>query len=378
MARYRYLSCHPVTRAQLSSSLPLIDPEWSWVVGGNGTLSAKITVPEDQRLIDRLRTATQPEQAAIYVRDAEHQYPWGGPVIKRTWNRKANQITIACMEWRAWLYQIIYGPASLTTDNFTVFTAVDQLQMARDLVSVATAGGTADGCPVITYDATMSSGKLRDLSFWGTEMRKVGALVDTVANRDGGFEWSLECLPHPTDGLPALHFASYYPQRGGQVPGLVFRATPEGRGNVIPGDYEEDYGDWVDRVWTTGAGQPPDQAYAFDKTPPGTNALRADAALSFSTVTERITLASHARSARRFFQPGTNLTKVIVPFNVNPESYHIGDRVRYRVKDRWLDVDLPSVRIVEKKVSMAGAGKVDVTLDLTDFMLPDVDTAGAV
>lgn len=106
--------------------------------------------------------------------------------------------------------------------------------------------------------------------------------------------------------------------------------------------------------------------------------LRADTALSFSTVIERSTLASHARGARKFYEPGTNLTKVTVPFNTDPELYHIGDRVRYRVKDRWLDLDLPSVRIVEKKISIAGAGKAEVTLDLTDFTLPDVDTAGAV
>lgn len=379
-ARYRYVSCHPVLRNQLDPSLRLIDAEWSWVVGGNGTLSAKITVPESATQIEQLRTATAPKQAAIYVRNSDGLYPWGGVVTKRKWSRANNEITISVMEWRAWFYNIIMGPGT-TSDITYGLTSSDQLVISRDLVGDALAGGTSAGIPIVMANGALMSGKTRDLTFFGSQMKTLGQQIDTIANRDGGFEWSIEIRPSSTDGLPELWFSPYFPERGSQAPGVQFRATEGGHGNFIPGDYEEDMSHQYDRFWTTGAGQAPDATWALDVDPELVtgNKLRFDGHASFSTVSEWSTLASHARRARKFYAPGVNLVTGTVPFaRVNPDVYHIGDRVRYRVKDRWTDLDLPAVRIVEKKMTTSGAGHATVTLDLTDFTYPEVDTGGGV
>jgi len=378
--RYRYVSCHPVLRHQLDPSLRFIDPEWSWVVGGNGTLSAKVTVPESSTQVEQLKVATQPKQAAIYVRDMDGNYPWGGVVIKRKWSRASNQITITCMEWRAWFYNIIMGPGD-TTDTLYTYTNTDQLIIARNLVAAATVGGTAVGVPPILTNASLMSGKNRDLSFAGTQMKNLGQQIDTIANRDGGFEWSIESKPGSLDGLPQLWFVPYFPERGTQAAGVSFRATEGGHGNFIPGDVEEDMSSRFERFWTTGAGQAPDATWAMDQDPELANGtyLRSDGSASYSTVSERSTLSSHARRNRKFYAPGVNLVQGTVPFaKINPDAYGIGDRVRYRVKDRWTDMDLASVRIVEKKISMADAGSATVTLDTTDITLPEVDTGGGV
>jgi hypothetical protein len=329
VSRYRYVSCHPVLRNQLDPSLRFIDAEWSWVVGGNGTLAAKITVPESQSQIDQLKIATAPKQAAIYVRnDATGTYPWGGVVIKRKWSRASNQITITCMEWRAWFYNIIMGPGA-STDITYGLAASDQLVIARDLVADALAGGTAVGVPPL-LTGSETSGKQRDLTFLGSQMKYLGQQLDTVANRDGGFEWSIESRPGTIDGLPQLWFVPYFPERGTQAAGVSFRATEGGRGNFIPGDIEEDHSDRYERFWTTGAGTAPDATWAVDSDPElatGTF-LRFDGAASFSTVSDRNTLASHARRSRRFYAPGTNLVQGVVPFaKVDPETIQIGDRV---------------------------------------------------
>ncbi len=378
--RYRYVSCHPVLRNQLDPSLRFIDPEWSWVVGGNGTLSAKVTVPESQNQIDQLRIATQPKQAAIYVRDNSGNYPWGGVVIKRKWSRASNQITITCMEWRAWFYSLILGPGD-TTDILYEYASTDQLVIARNMVAAGLIGAESVGVPPMLTNAGLMSGKARDLSFAGTQMKTLGQQLDTIANRDGGFEWTIECRPNSNDGLPQLWFAPYFPERGTQAVGVQFRATEGGRGNFNPGDVEEDMSSRYERFWTTGAGQAPDATWSMDQDPELATGsfLRFDGNASYSTVSERSTLSSHARRNRKFYAPGVNLVTGVVPFDkVNPDSYGIGDRVRYRVKDRWVDMDLAAVRIVEKKMNMSGAGAATVTLDTTDFTLPEVDTGGGV
>jgi len=374
MARFRYISCHPVTRQQLDPSLRLVDPQWSQVVGGNGTLSAKISVPNDSRQIDQLKIATQPKQAAIYVRNSRGEYSWGGFVVSRKWNRSTNQITIACLEWRTWPYMV----TMTSTDPSEQFGYVgfDQLYIGRNLIEIASLDY---GSPPITFDSSQMSGKLRDLSFWGTDLKKVGAAIDMVANRDGGFEWTLD-IRQGTDGLPHLHFLTSYPQQGSLIDGLLFKSTPGG-GNVVVEEIEENVSSRYDKFFATGAGQPPAQSLGWDWNPEIATGqlLRFDGGTNYSTVSDVATLTSHARKARKFYEPGINLLQIETGLNrIDVDSYRAGDRGRLQLQDRWMELDLPAVRIVEKVVDMSGPGKVKLTLDLTDFTLPEVDAGGSV
>lgn len=374
MARYRYISCHPVGRQQLHNSLRLIDPQWSWVVGGNGTLSAKITVPDDSQQVDKLRVATEPKQAAIYVRsNATGAYKWGGFVVGREWNPTSNQLTINCLEWRSWPY--FTELTGLATDYWE-YTGTDQLSIARSLM---TANISQVGSPAMTFDTSQASGRSRDLSFWRTELKKVGSLIDSMADRDNGFEWTIESRSG-SDGLPQLHFATSYPQRGSVITGLIFKHTPGGS-NMVPGTIKEDVSQRVDAFYATGSGQPPAQPMGYDFNPEVFTGqlLRFDGGTNYSSVSDVSTLTSHARRARKFYQPGINLMEVELGLDrVDVDSYEIGDRGRLQFQDRWMTLDLPAVRIIEKKVSMAGAGKVTLTLDLSDATLPEVDAGGTV
>ena len=376
MARYRYISCHPVTREQLDPSLRLIDPEWSWVVGGNGTLSAKITVPSDPRQVEKIKLATEPKQAAIYVRNnvSGGGYPWGGFVVGRSWDPQANQIRINCVEWRGWPYLVTM--ANTDPKKYFEFIGQDQLSIARQLMSFVQADF---GSPPMTSDATQTSGKLRDLSMWGTELKKAGAAIDSIANRDGGFEWTIDSRIG-NDGLPYLHFLTSFPQRGSLIDGLLFKHTPGG-GNIIIDNVSEDVSARLDRFYATGAGQPPDQKLGWDFNPElaGGRILRFDGGSNFNSVSEVTTLTSHARRARKYYEPGVNLLEVTTGLDrIDVDSYNIGDRGRLQLEDRWMSLDLPAVRIIEKRVTMAGPGKVKLLLDLADFTLPEVDAGGAI
>lgn len=377
--RYRFISCHPVSGAMLHPKLDLIDAKWNWVLGGNGQLNAKITIPQEEVPRQAILGATTPWRSAIYVKkQSNNSYPWGGPVVKRTWNRRSGQIDITVAEWRAWMYMIIMDPF---TDSEHLYSWVnnDQLIIARSLVQDVTLFGATTGCPTIDYDFSLLSGKYRDLNFYGTQMIRAGNAIDSMANRDGGFEWTLG-IKTGSNGLPRLRLDLGYPELGNFIDGLHFKSTPSGS-NCDPGDITEDASQQYNRFWTTGSGQPPDQLYAYDFLPDlgGSGLLRLDGNASYPSVVERNTLFSHARRARKFYSDGTQTVPVEHNWGqIDPDSYAVGDRGRLQIKDRLTDIDLSAARIVSKEVSNSGAGSVKVIMDLTDYTLPEVDAGGVV
>lgn len=374
--RYRFASYHPVLRHQLHAGLPMV-AKWNQVVGGNGVLEGYITLPDDPEQVAAIRTATDELSSAIYVRSTtSSSYLWGGPVIER--RVQGDQLKVTCMEWRSWPFQIVVPPG-VNSDTYYSFDDVDQMQIARTVMQYAAGILDTDAGHPLTY-TSQSSGKLRDLHFYGSEMKKAGEVIDSIANRDGGFEWTLQPLVSQLDGLPLVNFHCFFPQQGNVLPQLVFKATKKG-GNCIPGEIVQSGATRYSRFWATGVGQAPDQLYAYDSDPniATKSVLRLDGSTSFSTVSERATLASHARRARRFYQPGLNL--VTVQHNlvqIDPDLYSIGDRARLIVKDRWNDIDMASVRIISKDIDTSGAGTVSTVLDLTDDTLPEVDAGGVV
>lgn len=384
MARYRYLSCHAVTRAQIASSLRFQSAKFNWSTTGSGTFQGKVAVPANSSARDILRLATEPKSAAIYVKDSNNLYPWGGPVVARTWNPSDGTLDITAVEWKSWLYRVFITPElDGSGDIQWSWTNIDQTTISREIVTLVTSGGSADGSPSVLFGSEAVSGRLRDLNVWGTALKSAGELIDSMANRDGGFEWTIESRVDGTDGLPRLHFVTYFPQRGGLIDNLIFKHTTgqTGGGNMIPGAIEESAVDRAERFWATGSGSAPDQIYAQDTDPNlvSGSVLRFEGKSSYGSVLDRKVLASHARRSRAFYAPGTNFLPVKHTLGKpDADSYGIGDRGRLVIEDRWADTDLGAVRVIEKSIDTAGAGIVDVTLDLNDYVLPEVDAGGTV
>src|SRR5688500_4800089 len=268
MSHYQFMSCHPVTRQQLDPFLRFVNPSWSWIVKGNGVLTADIPLPRDTRKLESLKVSTAPKRSAIYVKNQAGSFVWGGPVVSRVWVPREHKIKISCVEWRAWLFMVRLTPAiDMSADIQDSWSQVDQIQIARDLITYGITGGEAEGRPAILLDEEPLSGKLRDLNVYGTAMKSVGELIDTMANRDGGFEWTIDSRPDPEDGLPRQYFAPSYPERGTLHASIMFKHTRQG-GNLIEyGPVEEEATTQYDRFWATGAGQAPDQVFAQDTDP---------------------------------------------------------------------------------------------------------------
>lgn len=383
-SRYRFISCHATQRMVLDSNMRFDTPAWSWAVDGNGSLTASMAIPNNTKVIERVRAATEPLVAAIYVQKRSNgSYTWGGPVIKRSWFPGLSQLSITCMEWRSWAYNIQHQP---NTNSDVLFTASppsgeDQLSLARRVFAAGHGNGTGggNGCPPYTTDSNLS-GKARELNYYATQGKRVGELLDTMSNRDGGFEWTLEPRQDGTDGLPRLHFSTAYPERGAFQPGLTFKATPGGS-NFKPDAIEVDGASAFNQFLATGSGTPPDMLFAKDMAQglASNSTLRMDGSASYNTVVDRVTLAAHARKAIQFYAAGVQLVKGTHTFGeIDPDSYSVGDRGSVLIRDRFLELSAPAARVIEKSISLAGAGSVTFVLDMNDATLPEVDAGGMI
>jgi hypothetical protein len=377
---FQYIPCHPVTRVQLAPALNFSAVSWTDTRNANGALTATITLPEAEYARAQLRPALEPDESAIYVKASNGTYPFGGVIVDQELDWAKGTGSIVVQEWRAWFYSVFLGPkVDLSDDVIYSWTAKDQLQIAREVIQYAVAGGSADGRPSIAY-GTLTSGKLRDLNVKGTEFKYAGELMDSLAQRDGGFEWGIDIVDGP-DRLPQLRLALDYPERGGAIDGLVFMQTQK-TANIRPvGQIKRSSSERATRQWITGAAENNASAFAVDSDPslPDGYTLLRERVTSYSSVTDRSTLASYARSERAFRTPKINTLDVEVSLSSPADilSYRSGDRGRLILRNGWYDIDLSNVRILSREINPLEDRAV-LSLDLEDYELPDVDSEGSV
>lgn len=368
--RYRYLAVHALTGELLDGDLRLIKPSWTRTVNGNGELSSSIVVPErrDVEGIAKLKRALS-QQSAIYVqRVSTGEFVWGGLVLRHEWDDKA-QLAITCAHWRHWFYGAPLVPDPATgRDIYYRWDGDDQLDIVRDVASEVLG---EPGSPSFSLDDTLS-GRLRNYGVYGTELKSAGEIFEQLGGSADGFEWDVE-LSVGVDGLPVRTLTTYYPQRGITVPGAIFAL---GR-NIM--DYDSvvtDYSTGASRVWALGSGEPPDRAFAVDTAADIATTVRREQSRSFSSTSDRAILAGHAQRVRRVLGVAMDTIDITVKLDdPDVDSYNVGDRVALRIKDRWVDIDEQSVRIVAKGVDTSGAGSCDLTLDLSDLTEPETDGA---
>lgn len=378
---FEYAVYHPVLRTRLGV-LEVREPKWTEVVNGGSTFTGKVTVPDNLIGIANIRQCTNPHRAALYATvPSNSRIMWGGPILGRKWNSDTNELSITAVDWRSWLYSIVLGPkADGTGTNTFVYDNVDQFYIARQIVSrMAADGGTAAGIPIIDYGSEMT-GISRTMQITGMDFKNAGETLDALANLDRGFEWDIEPY-YSNDGLPKLRFQSYFPQRGGVVPGLLFSKTPDGGNMLNVEDQDGDASGVARRVWAVGDGPNAESTpWGSDNDPELANGtvLRTDAVSSYTGALSRANLTSYAR-AERLYRTET-LDALVFPARMdNPDlfSYSKGDRCRVLLQDRWTDLDVSNCRILSREMDPDN-NTVKITVNLSDLALPEVDTGGAV
>jgi hypothetical protein len=282
---------------------------------------------------------------------------------------------------KSYIYNLFLRPNGVASGNITDVTyswsQIEQTIIATQLMAYATGGPGAE----LTFQAATAlvTGVLRDLNVQGFDFKYAGDLIDTMSNRSKGFDWTIE--PRNVDGLPVYLFARYwYPERKTDATNLYFEFDPAGGGNILNfGNPAANIADRRTRVWATGAGSPPDQAASVDTDPMvlANQRLLTEKSSSYSSVTNPLTLHDHAQAERLVLaEPFDQITLAVKPDNPATWAYGSGDRARIVIKDLWLDIDVPSARIVDRSISpffRTHGESMSITVDLSDLKLPDAD-----
>jgi hypothetical protein len=376
MGYFRFLACDSLTGARLGY-LDLQDVSFSDPVkGGVGSLTGTALISQSQtrQTLDQL---SRLDDVSLYVQGvADNEFWWGGPFKARPWNPNDRARTITAMHWKAWLGQRFLGPHTTNppVERSYSYSQVDQLAISQDVVRLAC---LAPGAPQIAI-GTETSGVLRDLSWKGTDFRDALSLIDSMASRDDGFEWTVDIRPDGLSGLPRLFYVPHFPNRGQEVLAAVFRATPYGGNFTVNNAVEDSSEERRTRVWATGEGEAPALPMAYDEDPNVAQSLTllTESVTSHSNVTGIKTLSGHARAERLFRSVPNNTIQIKVYFALlDPKTYGPGDRCQFVYQDEGYAINVPAARIIDRSLHV-NTGEADyaiVTLDLADSAAPSED-----
>lgn len=377
---FRFIVC-PVLSSVPIGELELSDVSWNDPAFGAGaSFSGKAEINNTQTK-EKLRAFTEPDAVALYVYDDEvGQYLFGGPIFDNPWNRSDRKLEIKAQSWKSWTYSKFLGMNRSTNPVSDVIFSrsnKDQFVIARDIFTTAIGGDV--GCPAIAFGFE-TSGVMRDFNLQGSGFKYVGDCIDSMANRDDGFEWNIDIVPDAKRN-PTLKLGLYFPSRGNLNNQILLLHQQKEGGNILElSDPQETSAERRSRIWATGAGQPPDMPVAFDQDPvlPTGFVLLREAVRNYSSVTQLATLASHARSERNYRNHTLQQVTIGVGL-VNPkyDAYGSGDKVRLMVEDGWISWDFDAVRIVDKSFVVNNSGDnpkpdlVRLSIDLNDTELPE-------
>lgn len=317
MQQYDYLFCDLLTNAVLAE-LPLGRVRFTCARNGAGTFSASLAIGDTRVARQGPISATIPGRTAMYVlRDGEPLY--GGIVWTRRYKASEGHIEIGGAEW--WSY---FHRRFITTT--AEFSQVDQLEIARSLVSTAQA--EPDGDIGVFLDAGHTSGRLRDRTYVGTELKPVGEAVEQLSAVLDGFDFR-SAVELDANGDLRKRLAMGYPALGRDVEdtGLVFEMP----GPVVDYEWPEDGSSMANTVHAVGADHLRSTASVANRA--GWPLL--EAAASYTDVSRQNTLDDHASADLDALDEPVTLPGFTVRGDIEPVlgSYTVGDEARLRVTD---------------------------------------------
>lgn len=241
MAEYRYHFYDLRTGAHLDT-LPLEEVTFSTELCGVGTLSGGVPLFDEGLAASRVLDATIPDRTKVYV-ERDNALVWGGRLVPpRKYDSGTGRLSVAAEE--------TLGALGLRFLPNLTYTAVDQLAIARSLVSTVQAEAGGD---VGLDTGTETCGVLRDRSYLAGDKTAALTALTNLSEVEGGFEFATAVVWDET-GAPSERLLLGYPSlgRAGPASALVleydqFVATG---GNVISYTWDDGPGLFT-RSWAT-------------------------------------------------------------------------------------------------------------------------------
>lgn len=364
-------------------------------VTGSSSGSLTLRVPHDAAGAARLRDLVQPRIRQVVMEvvaaDGTSSFPFGGPIPRRaSWTPQDDEgnggtITVPVVDWRYWFETaaVLRPNAIMGTSTDYLVTDVEQTTAMMALMKAALGGTT--GAPHMVVDAPAVTGVTRDVTA-RVASRYIGEYLDDIRDRngDGSCDWYTYMTRSADKRTFLAHAAVAVPQRRSQAePVAAFTVTPP-KGSALAGYSWPEGVDQPTRVYAVGEGVPPDRVWASDELPDLTDGVELcweQIAGPYQGVVKAATCFEDANSiVSQTGQLSGQMSITVTADRLGIDQVVAGDRVRLRLVDDWLDLDLPAVRIVQRDMS----GQQDqptqqtLTLDLSDPVPLPIDDPGVV
>ena len=290
MVQYRYLA-HDLRTNALLEELPLTGVSFGGVLDGAGAFQAMLQLNQQMQtapgvLISKaalLAAATVTGRSIVYV-ERDGVLIDGYILWTRVYDSSTQTMALGGLSVLSY-----FDRRRNNVDQ--VFTATDQLSLARALLIVAQA---QPGGNIGVTIGSETCGVLRDRTYRGYEHKKIGEALRQLAAVDNGFDFSIDVAY--VAGTPTKTFRPSYPARGRTATSseLVFEV---GR-NILSYKFPEDSAAQATRMYGEGAG---DGANMLVSTATRTDVIDAgwpllEDAIAIKDVSVQSTLDAHTRA----------------------------------------------------------------------------------
>lgn len=323
MATYTYIFCDLASNNELAR-LPLSGVSFSRSINEAGELSGSLFLGAEARR-KRWKVATEvypTPQRAVYV-DRDGVLVWGGYVDQRRPTSDGGAVEIIAKTFDAYLFR-----RHLKVDK--VYDG-DQLGIVRDLVATMQAERGGNIGLTVTQNVC---GIRRAVDFQGNERRKFGDLLTSLAEAEGGFEFTVDVFYGP-GGKPVKQLTLGCPHLGS----AATRHPLSFPGNIaVHPEWPEDGTATANALDAIGAGEGSSMLIL-----PGVSKAAADqlaaghvlweASTDHKSVGSETELRAHANADLEAAANGGVVPKFVLRGDMHPlfGTYFLGDHARARV-----------------------------------------------
>lgn len=347
MSSYRFVFANIVSGVVLGE-LPITDATYSEVLNAPGGFTASMPLNPRQSTVINDATLV-PGRTALYV-ERDNVVVWSGILWSLELDVKANATRLRAEGWLSYLRRRFIR-------NDATFSQVEQTEIARAIVAYSMADG---GIPFTL--PTLTTGVLRDRTYFGNERKEVAEALEQLAAVNGGFNFRFVSersgstyetsfvMSYPNTGRSTTHvfdLGSNVELLTATVDGTAMATNVEVRGGSVGGGQDE--------IIPAAEATDPDLLLS---TP------RLEAVQIFTDIKVASTLQEKADFWLSRYRQPVKLPKIQVRPDADPHlgTYFPGDRVRVRGSYGLLDVDDYFI-ITEVSTGVSGSGEV-VTITL--------------
>jgi len=357
MATYTYLFAD-LRSGVVINELALYGTSFARELNKFGDWTGTIGLDNETMRNKDIKDCTIPGRTAIYV-DRDGVIVYAGVVWTRTYASQGKTIQLTGQDLSSYFNKRFISGRFATRD----FIQTDQLAIAQSLLNQAQAAVGGDIGVIVPSN---TSGRLRDRSYPGNELKPVAEAISQAADNIDGYDWEIDAS-YNTDMsiIKSARFGYPYLGRAPQGTDLVWDYP----GSITEYWWSESASDGASSMWAVGAGDGDTalMGVADNNTLLSNGYPILESQNSYSDVSIQDTIDGHAQEDLRNAPMPVLSPTIHVRADIEPVfgSYDLGDHAKFVIVDPWFEEQFTVTRrIMGWRLTPSSSSEME-TVDLT-------------